>query len=208
MISFSPRDELTIRRSDKITNLHFFLWVTKNYARIRLDIYTLSTKYLQIVLFPTRLEKFLKCNCTKYLKSGAISTMFEENWEMWKYQIPKLGLISTMVGENLEIRENQTLENCLIIIIFSDNFDLQPSMFTQITVRLVSSFVEKSGGLGGWGVRHDFLAVWSAGMISSAINTLMALEESGPFLSLVNKFYFTFGCIIVDEVKMRKCWHA
>ena len=40
-----------------------------------------------------------------------------------------------------------------------------------------------SGGLGGWGVRHDFLAVWSAGMISSAINTLMALEESGPFLS-------------------------
>ena len=60
---------------------------------------------------------------------------------------------------------------------------LQPSMFTQITVRLVSSFVEKSGGLGGWGVRHDFLAVWSAGMISSAINTLMALEESGPFLS-------------------------
>ena len=53
-----------------------------------------------------------------------------------------------------------------------------------------------SGGLGGWGVRHDFLAVWSAGMISSAINTLMALEESGPFLSHLFKFEFnvmTFG---------------
>ena len=40
-----------------------------------------------------------------------------------------------------------------------------------------------SGDPEGGGVRHDFLAVWSAGMISSAINTLMALEESGPFLS-------------------------
>ena len=31
--------------------------------------------------------------------------------------------------------------------------------------------------------RYEFQAVWSAGMISSAINMLMTLEESGPFLS-------------------------
>ena len=48
-----------------------------------------------------------------------------------------------------------------------------------------SPLYRTSDGPEGWGVRHSgFQTVWSALMISLAINTLMILGESGPFLSL------------------------
>ena len=46
-----------------------------------------------------------------------------------------------------------------------------------------------SGDREGWGVRNLYYfrqAIWSALMISSAINTMMILVENGPSLSLMS----------------------
>ena len=75
----------------------------------------------------------------------------------------------------------------------------EPSMFIWITVRLVSPLWNKwrSRRLGSQ-TQNDLQTVWSALVISLAINTLMILGESGPYLSL----------FIVNSDNKVKCYES